>query len=186
MHHLYQTASAYKAKPEAEPQWQLGQMPPRMVLAIALFKELTDRLNNTLASQEKLKKVMDQGWRDEKGWRYQVWNKQLKHLEIDKARAPIPDDQMLDHLATILQCLRHPIVTRFCCTRRMTETMRSPATYKLDLSLRSHSAITMLDTLKMLQGNTVFQPVGMAYKTESLARSPAEQKIMDMLHGRRG
>ncbi|OLP94631.1 hypothetical protein AK812_SmicGene23340 [Symbiodinium microadriaticum] len=176
---------AYKARLEAEPQWQLGQLPPRMVLATALFKELTDRLNGTLASQEKLKRVMDQGWRDEKGWRFQVWSKPLKHLEIDKARAPIPGYQMLDHLATILQCLRHPIVTRFCCTRRMTETMSSPATYKLDLSLRSHSAITMWDTLRMLQGNTVFQLVGMAYKTESLARSPVEQKITDMLYGRR-
>ncbi|CAE7265256.1 unnamed protein product, partial [Symbiodinium sp. CCMP2456] len=186
MHHLYQAAMAFKAKQEAEPQWQMGQMPLRMVLAIALFRELTDRLNSTLASQEKLKRVTDQGWRDDKGWRFQVWNRTLKHLEVDKARAPIPDDQILDHLATILQCLRHPIVTRFCCTRKVTETMSSAATYKMDLSLRSHSAVTMWDTIKMLQGNVVFQLVGMAYKTDSLARSPAEQRILDMLYGRRG
>ncbi|CAE7523074.1 MCAT, partial [Symbiodinium sp. CCMP2456] len=139
MHHLYQTAVTFKAKQEAEPQWQLGQMPLRMVLAIALFKEVTDRLNNTLASQEKLKRAT-----------------------VDKARPPIPDDQ------------------------KMTETMSSAATYKMDLSLRSHSAVTMWDTVKMLQGNAVFQLAGMAYKTDSLARSPAEQKIMDMLYGRRG
>ncbi|CAE7251454.1 unnamed protein product, partial [Symbiodinium sp. CCMP2456] len=186
MHHLFQAATAFRAKQEAEPQWQMGQMPLRMVLAIALFREITDRLNGTLASQEKLKRVTDQGWRDDKGWRFQVWNKTLKHLEVDKTRAPIPDDKILDHLATILQCLRHPIVTRFCCTRKVTETMSSAATYKMDLSLRSHSAVTMWDTIKMLQGNAVFQLVGMAYKTDSLARSPAEQRIMDMLYGRRG
>ncbi|CAE7603959.1 unnamed protein product [Symbiodinium sp. CCMP2592] len=186
LHHLYKVAAHFKAKQEQDATWQLGQNPLRMVLAIALFKEVTDRLNQTIASQEKLKRAVDQGWRDpQAGWRYQVWNHKTKQLQVDTSRPPIPEDKLLDHFATILQCLRQPIVNRFRCTRRLTETMSSPATFKLDMSVRSHSALTMWDTLKMLQGNAVFQLAGMAYKTESLARGPVEQKIAEMVYGRR-
>ncbi|CAE7257373.1 unnamed protein product [Symbiodinium sp. CCMP2592] len=186
LHHLYKVAAHFKAKQDQDATWQLGQNPLRMVLALALFKEVTDRLNQTIASQEKLKRAVDQGWRDpQAGWRYQVWNHKTRQLQVDSSRPPIPEDKLLDHFATILQCLRHPVVNRFRCIRRLAETMSSPATFKLDMSVRSHSALTMWDTLKMLQGNAVFQLAGMAYKTESLARGPMEQKIAEMIYGRR-
>ncbi|CAE7234951.1 unnamed protein product, partial [Symbiodinium sp. CCMP2456] len=185
LHHLYSTAVAFKAKQEADPTWQLGQQPLRMVLAQALFREVVNRLNSTIASQERLRRVMDQGWRDATGWRYQVWNPRARQLEVDQSRPPIPEDKLLDHLATIIQCLKHPILTRFHCTRKMTETMAGQATYKMDLSLRSHSALTMWDEMRMLQGNAVFQLVGLGYKVEGLGRGPMEQRIMDMMYGRR-
>ncbi|CAE7575091.1 betA [Symbiodinium sp. CCMP2592] len=186
LHHLYKVAAHFKAKQDQDATWQLGQSPLRMVLAVALLKEITDRLNQTIASQERLKKAVDQGWRDSQGgWRYQVWNHKTKQLQTDNSRPPIPEDKLLDHLATIIQCLRQPIVNRFRCTRKLMETMSSPATFKLDLSIRSHSALTMWDTMKMLQGNAVFQLAGMAFKTESLARGPAEHKIAEMIYGRR-
>ncbi|CAE7686084.1 unnamed protein product [Symbiodinium sp. CCMP2456] len=185
MHHLYQVAVQFKAKQEAEPTWSLGQFPLRMVLANALFRELIERLNKVPASQEKLKAVTEQGWRDDRGWRFQVWNRTLRHLEHDRARPPIPDDQLLDHLATITQCLKAVVITRFCCTRKMTETMTSPATFKMDISMRSHSALTMWDTMRALQGNAVFQLVGMGFKTQSLGRGPEEQRLRDMVFGRR-
>ncbi|CAE7555458.1 unnamed protein product [Symbiodinium necroappetens] len=185
LNHLYTTAFRFKAKQAEEPTWTLGQQPMRMVLAMALFKELVDRLNSTISSQEKLKRVTDQGWRDSTGWRYQVWNRSTKQLEADPQRAPIPDDKLLDHLATVLQCLKHPILTRFACTRRMAETMTSQATFKMDVALRSHSALTFWDEMQVLRGNSVFQLVGMGYKTESLGRGPAEQKLLDMMYGRK-
>ena len=125
------------------------------------------------------------GWRDSTGWRYQVWNRSTRQLEADPQRTPIPDDQLLDHLATVLQCLKHPILTRFACTRRMAETMTSQATFKMDVALRSHSALTFWDEMQVLRGNSVFQLVGMGYKTESLGRGPAEQKLLDMMYGRK-
>ncbi|OLP81121.1 hypothetical protein AK812_SmicGene38380 [Symbiodinium microadriaticum] len=185
LNHLYTTAFRFKAKQAEEPAWTLGQQPMRMVLAMALFKELVDRLNSTISSQEKLKRVTDQGWRDSTGWRYQVWNRSTRQLEADPQRTPIPDDQLLDHLATVLQCLKHPILTRFACTRRMAETMTSQATFKMDVALRSHSALTFWDEMQVLRGNSVFQLVGMGYKTESLGRGPAEQKLLDMMYGRK-
>ena len=185
LNHLFTTAFRFKAKQEEEPGWTFGQQPLRMVLAMALFRELVERLNSTIASQEKLKRAQDQGWRDSTGWRYQVWNRRTRQLEVDTNRPPLPDDQVLDHMATILQCLKHPILTRFACTRRMAETMTSQATFKMDVALRSHSALTFWDEMKVLQGNSVFQLVGLGYKTESLGRSPGEQKLLDMMYGRR-
>ncbi|CAE7330959.1 unnamed protein product, partial [Symbiodinium microadriaticum] len=180
LHHLFQTAKELKAKQEAEPTWQLGFVPLRMVLANSLIREVIDRLNKVLASQEKLQRAKELGWRDEKGWRFQVWNPTLRHLEADRRRPPIPDDKLLDHLATVVQCLKAPIIS----TRRMSETMTNQATFKMDISLRSHSALTMWDTMRTLQGNTVFQLVGMGYKTEPLGRGPEEQKIRQAVYGR--
>ncbi|CAE7485339.1 unnamed protein product, partial [Symbiodinium sp. CCMP2456] len=185
LHHLYSTAVAFKTKQEADPTWQLGQQPLRMVLAQALFREVVSRLNNTIATQERLRRVTDQGWRDATGWRYQMWNPRTRQLEVDPSRPPIPEDKLLDHLSTILQCLKHPVLTRFHCTRKMTETMVGQATYKMDLSLRSHPALTLWDEMRLLQGNAVFQLVGLGYKTEGLGRGPVEQRIMDMMYGRR-
>ncbi|CAE7740061.1 MCAT [Symbiodinium sp. CCMP2456] len=157
LHHLYQVAVQFKAKQEAEPIWSLGQFPLRMVLANALFRELIERLNKVLASQERLKTVMDQGWRDDKGWRFQSTTAAVR-----------------------------PYRTISCWTIwKLTETMTSPATFKMDISLRSHSALTMWDTMRTLQGNTIFQLVGMGYKTESLGRGPEEQRLRDMVYGRR-
>ncbi|CAE7805071.1 unnamed protein product, partial [Symbiodinium sp. CCMP2592] len=181
--HLYQTAVKFKQQQEADPGWKLGHVPLRMVLAVSLFKELIDRLNLVLASQEKLQKVTDSGWRNESGWRFQRWNPTLKHLEIDQARPSIPDDQLLDHLATILQCLKHPIVNRFRCKRKLAETMTSQATFVMDVSLRSQFSTTLWDTLRILQNNAIFQLIGTSYKTESLGRSPMEQRIRDLLYG---
>ena len=84
----HKTAINFKTKQEAEPDWKLGQLPLRMVLAVALFKELTDCLNQVLASQEKLKKAVELGWRDEAGWRFQRWNPTLKHLEVALCGTP--------------------------------------------------------------------------------------------------
>ncbi|CAE7192843.1 MCAT [Symbiodinium sp. CCMP2592] len=175
--HLYQTAVKFKKQQEADPGWKLGHVPLRMVLAVALFKELIDRLNQVLASQEKLKMVTDKGWRNESGWRFQRWNPTLKHL------SPLPDDQLLDHLATILQCLKHPIVNRFTCKRKLTETMTSQATFVLDVSLRSQFSTTLWETLRLLQNNAVFQLIATNYKTENLGRSPMEQRIRDLMYG---
>eukprot|EP00439_Symbiodinium_sp_Y106_P082314 s444_g21.t1 len=183
---LYKAAVKFKAKQEVEPTWQLGQLPLRTVLAPTMFKELTDRLNQTLASQEKLKRVTDKGWRDSTGWRFQRWNAAQRRLEVDSSRPPIPDDQMLDHFATVLQCLKHPIITRFRCKRKLMETMSAQATFLLDISLRCHSAITMWDTMKVLRNNTVFQLVGMAYKTEGLGSGAQEKQIRDMILPRNG
>ena len=182
MSHLYQTALNFKTKLEADPQWKVGQLPLRMVLTVALFKELTDRLNQTLASQERLKKVTDQGWRNEAGWRFQRWNPTLKHLEADTAKAPIPDDQLLDQLATILQCLKHPIVNRFRCKRKLTETMTTQATFVLDVSMRGPSSTTLWEALRILQ-NAVLQLIGTSYKTEGLGRSNMEQHIRNLMYG---
>ncbi|CAE7338149.1 Pol [Symbiodinium sp. CCMP2592] len=183
--HLYQTAVRFKTKLESDPQWKLGQFPLRMVLTVALFTELVTRLNQVLASQDRLKQVTDQGWRNEAGWRFQRWNPTLRHLEMDTAKDPIPDDQLLDHLATALQCLKHPIVNRFRCKRKMTETMTTQATFVMDISMRSQCSTTLWDTMRILQNNAVFQLVGMTYKTEGLGRSPVEQQIRDLLYGQR-
>ena len=168
MSHLYKTAVSFKSKLEADPQWKVGQLPLRMVLAVALFKELVDRLNQVLASQDRLKKIMDQGWRDEAGWRFQRWNPTLKVLETDTARAPMPDDQMLDHLATILQCLKHPIVNRFRCKRKLTETMTTQAIFVMNVSLRSPSSTLLWDTLRTLQNNAVFQLLAQVTRQRAL------------------
>ena len=168
MSHLYKTAVSFKSQIG-------GGSPMEGRAAPASHGAHSGTVQGTCGSPEpgarlsdRLKKIMDQGWRDEAGWRFQRWNPTLKVLETDTARAPMPDDQMLDHLATILQCLKHPIVNRFRCKRKLTETMTTQAIFVMNVSLRSPSSTLLWDTLRTLQNNAVFQLLAQVTRQRAL------------------
>ncbi|CAE7796895.1 unnamed protein product [Symbiodinium microadriaticum] len=179
--YLYQTALTFKKRQQAEPTWGLAHVPLKQVMATAMFRELRERHAKVLQSQELLKKATDMGWRDNQGWVYQVWNPQLKHLERDHHRAPVPDVEMTNKLEFFITHLKRDVVHRFHCNRKLTETMDSKATFHLDLSVRNKHAEEIWDLMMELQDNTVFQLIGLGYRRERLGRGPGAQKVYDML-----
>ncbi|OLQ09208.1 Repetitive proline-rich cell wall protein 2 [Symbiodinium microadriaticum] len=154
INHLFQTAKTFKAKQAANPQWAPGQQPLKVIMAIAIFKELGARLEALCQDQARLAQVKEYGWRDPAtGWKYQRWNPQLKALEEDSSRGPISDQMVANHLQKLCQALAQDTVHRFHCTRRLADVVESPATFQMDLSTR------------------------FAYKREALKPSPAIAKI---------
>ncbi|CAE7368000.1 unnamed protein product, partial [Symbiodinium microadriaticum] len=182
---LYKTAKEFKAKQEANPQWTPGQQPLKAVMALALFTELGNRLQSVCQDQAKATRAKELGWRDPTvGWKYQRWNVQLKALEEDTSRPPLTDTEVATHIQKLCQTLGQDVVHRFHCTRRLQDTSDSPATFQMDLSVRTPAALEAWGALLALQGSTVLQLGGFAYKRESLNPSPAIAKLKDMLRGR--
>ena len=179
--HLYHTAVAFKKRQQEEPTWGLAHVPLKQVMATALFRELRERHHKVLNTPELLKTAVDMGWKDNQGWVFQTWNPQLRHLERDNTRPPIPDTEMSNKLEFFITHLKRDVVHRFHCTRKLTETMDSKATFHLDLSVRNKHAEEIWDQLVALQGCCVFQLIGLGYRRERLGKGPAAQKVLDML-----
>ncbi|OLP93673.1 LINE-1 retrotransposable element ORF2 protein [Symbiodinium microadriaticum] len=96
--HLYQTAVAFKKRQQDEPTWGLAHVPLKQVMATAMFRELRERHHKVWNTPELLKKAEEMGWKDNQGWVFQTWNPQLRHLERDRNRPPIPDTEMSNKL----------------------------------------------------------------------------------------
>ncbi|CAE6970070.1 unnamed protein product [Symbiodinium sp. KB8] len=135
--HLYQTAVAFKKRQEEDPTWGLAHVPLKQVMATAMFRELRERHHKVVSSPELQKKAEEMGWKDAQGWVFQTWNPRLRHLERDHDRKPIPETEMTNKLEHFINHMKRDVVHRFHCTRRLTETMDSKATFHLDLSVRS-------------------------------------------------
>ncbi|CAE7573790.1 unnamed protein product [Symbiodinium sp. CCMP2592] len=178
---LHRTAAHFKKKQEENPEWGPGWQPLRTVMALAMIRELANRLEATMKDETLLKTVTEKGWLDsQRKWRYQRWNPRLRCLEEDKDRAALTTEALVPLLEEIYAALKGETVTRFKCTRRLTETMESQAVFKMDISTRGEG-IKAWNKMLELQGNSVWQLVGVAYRKESLKDSPAIQKLRDLL-----
>ena len=176
---LYCTATLYRQKQAASPTWGAQFQPPRTVLALALFRELASRIDHVWSDKDRLKEVQSMGWLDTSlHWKYQLWNPTLKCLQEDKERKPVPNEEMKQLLEQLYAALKGPVVTRFHCTRKLTETMESQATFFFDLSTTGQQA---WDLMMKLQGSCVLQLVGVAYKKAGLRRGPMAEKIREMI-----
>ncbi|CAE7040662.1 MCAT [Symbiodinium sp. CCMP2592] len=170
--HLYRTALEFKKKQAAEPTWGMAHMPLKQVMALSRFRELKECHHKVLNTKELLQRALEMGWRDTQGWHFQQWNPKLKHLELDKPRPQLSDVDMSNKLELLTEHVKRDVVHRFHCTRRLTETMDSKATFKLDLSVRNKHAEEIWDILIELQGCCVFQLIGLGYRRERLGKGP--------------
>ena len=74
------------------------------------------------------KEVQSMGWLDTSlHWKYQLWNPTLKCLQEDKERKPVPNEEMKQLLEQLYAALKGPVVTRFHCTRKLTEIIGVPS-----------------------------------------------------------
>ncbi|CAE7234626.1 unnamed protein product, partial [Symbiodinium sp. KB8] len=181
---LYQAATLYKAKQKESPTWSVNFQPPRTVLALAMIKELATRLDAVMKDKNRFKEIQDLGWMDQQGaWKFQVWNGTLRHLQEDTERAPLPTQNLKELLEELYKSLKGEVVARFRCTRKLTDTMESQATFFFDISTRG-TGQEAWKILMMLQGNCVLQLIGLGYKKAGLRRGPVAEKVRDWLTSR--
>ena len=110
--HLYQTAVAFKKRQQDEPTWGLAHVPLKQVMATAMFRELRERHHKVWNTPELLKKAEEMGWKDNQGWVFQTWNPQLRHLERDRNRPPIPDTEMSNKLEFFITHMKRDVGSR--------------------------------------------------------------------------
>ncbi|CAE7350820.1 MCAT [Symbiodinium microadriaticum] len=180
--HLYNTAVEFKKQQKDNPKFSLAHVPLRSVLALAMFRELGSRLDRLLNTPDLMKAAETRGWRDQSGWKYQVWNGALRHLEVDREKPTVSDAQMQLVIQQILECLKQPVIHQFHCTRRMTEAMDSQATFLMSVSVRSEAAAKLWSLLMDLQGSCILQLLGVGYRKEGLKPSPWALRLRDLTH----
>ncbi|CAE7239424.1 unnamed protein product [Symbiodinium sp. CCMP2456] len=181
LHYLYQTATLFKKKQAESPTWGVGFQPARQVLALALFRELASRLETMEKDQARIKEVVDMGWAtSELTWKFQAWNPQLRILQEDKDRKPLTTVEVKHSLERLYAAVKTGVVTRFSCTRKLTETMENQASFYFDLSSRG-AGIEAWEHMEKLEGCCVLQLVGLAYKRAGLRRGPLAQKLRELL-----
>ena len=88
-------------------------------MAQSMFRELRDRHQKVVGSQELQNRAKEMGSKDTAGWRYQIWNPKLKVLEIDNTRNPVPEVEMSNKLEFSVEHVKRDVVHRFHCTQRL-------------------------------------------------------------------
>ena len=174
--HLFQTAKAFKAVP--------GQQPLKTVMALALLTELGPRLqavcqdqatwprNSDVRPHDRLEiSAVEPATQSPGGGLVQAAT--LRPGHCDTLTEIVPDPGSGQGASIQL----HP-------ERKMADVMEAPATFQLDLSTRTTATLEAWASLLALQGCTVLQLGGVAYKRETLKPSPAVAKIKDSLRGR--
>ncbi|CAE7356543.1 unnamed protein product [Symbiodinium sp. CCMP2456] len=175
------TATLFKKKQAESPTWGTGFQPAHQVLALALFRELASRLELLGKDQAKLKEVVDMGWATpELAWKFQAWNPQLRILQEDKDRKPLTTAEVKHSLEKLYAAAKTGVVTRFSCTRKLTETMENQASFYFDLSGRG-AGIEAWEHMEKLEACCVLQLVGLAYKRAGLRRGLLAQKLRELL-----
>eukprot|EP00439_Symbiodinium_sp_Y106_P046963 s2644_g6.t1 len=184
--HLYRTAQQFLKKQSENPHWAPGQHPLKAIMAVAVFSELGARLERACKEEDFSLKIKELGWRDPAvGWRFQYWDNAVKHLVEDKSRKPLTDQEVAAHLQKLAKLLLIPdLVHRLGCKRRLSETMEGTATFLMDLSTRTPQSLEAWNSLLALQGCTVLQLGGIAYRKESFKPSPGIAKIKEMIRSR--
>ncbi|CAE7208423.1 unnamed protein product [Symbiodinium sp. CCMP2592] len=116
--------------------------------------------------EAKRKEAVDMGWvTTEMKWKFQVWNPQLKCLQEDRERPPMSTQDIKALLERLYAAIKCDIVTRFSCTRRLTETMESQASFYFDLSSRGKGQEAW-EIMHTLQGSCVLQLIGLGRHNE--------------------
>ena len=135
----------------------------------------------------KIKEIIDLGTQDFK-WKFQfqVWNPTLRHLQEDKSRPPPTTADIKQMLEKLYAAIRTDIVTRFCCTRKLTETMESQATFYFDLSCRNQGQAaweTMTQVLRATADRVGVQKGGTAPGTHGSETSRTSQCALRLALG---
>ena len=171
-------AAAKKWKDMAGDASQQHKMLARLPMRI--LQQLVDLVRKDV-THLKTDPSVRQGFKDSSGnWNFQVWNRELQALEVDTTRPPMPQGEVLQLLEHMIKQATQQAINRFHATRPLTDNMTGEVvTLLLDLSVRHPAAAELYHALGKLQGNAVFQLIGIQYRKEGLRHTPLARQLME-------
>ena len=142
-----------------------GAAPNKKMFFMGIMQQLLDKVKLDVLNLQTDQSVR-QGFKDTSGnWHFQAWNRELQALEVDKTRAPVPHSEVLQLLETVVNQASKQAINRFHATRPLTENMTGEVvTILLDLSVRHPAGADLYQALGRLEGNAVFQLIGIQYR----------------------
>ena len=179
---LLKASVAWKQSRDNGTDSALNRTSFRVVLMQCLVKALQDQL----CKEDQLKHAQDQNWLTaNREWTFQIWDVKAKMLKVDGTRSPIPHNEMLTKLQTLMQTVTAPeVVHRFRSTRPLRENMEGNVLpFLLDLGLTSPPAMDAQKTLRELTESSVFQVIGVQIRKQTLQRSQLATMLHQYLQG---
>ena len=177
---LFQAAQVWK-KEITNPQSPMAGTSLRSSLLWCILHKLT----LTLQSEEQalLEMAVQNGWyTKEQTWVYQVWSPAQKQLQVDTSRKPLTTNDVLQLLTDMKKLVSGDTVSRFHATRPLTDQMSGQVlTMVMDISFRKAESNELYDLLERLQGLAALQLCGVQYRREGFKRSPAAQRLLELL-----
>ncbi|CAE7507209.1 unnamed protein product [Symbiodinium sp. CCMP2592] len=157
------------------------QSPLRTVLINCLLKELLQRTQRVVATEEGRANLKEMGWIDSQGhWTYLKWSPQQRRLVLNEARTPVTHDAMIKTITELQASMTGEIIHRFKSKQPMwsiEEEGSSQAVFDLEISLRSATADEAHMNFGVLMGNAVTNLVGMSMKKDDRPRQPQAQQL---------
>ena len=177
---LFQAAQVWK-KEITNPQSPMAGTSLRSSLLWCILHKLT----LTLQSEEQalLEMAVQNGWyTKEQTWVYQVWSPAQKQLQVDTSRKPLTTNDVLQLLSDMKKLVTGDTVSRFHATRPLTDQMSGQVlTMVMDISFRKAESNELYNLLERLQGLAALQLCGVQYRREGFKRSPAAQRLLELL-----
>ncbi|CAE7538097.1 unnamed protein product [Symbiodinium necroappetens] len=179
---LFVTATQWKSQKLNDP----GSLsnPMRVILFQATWKMLHTRTENIRTKEDARQQAIEMGLYDEfKGFPYQTWNAKEKKAQIDESKDPLPLDKVLELTAELMKlAVGNGVVTRYHCTRPLTEDMKGKmTTWLMEVGLRDSRCNRIWEILAVLKGNASLKLIGGAIREERLQRTPLAQTLAQHL-----
>lgn len=177
---IIQTSQKWKAE-IVKPNCPFANVSLRAVLFWNLVEQLTQAVQNL--TQEQKEHALTSGWTTPTGeWKFQVWSHENHCLEADPSRDPISTEALIKILAELKSLATSEVVSAFFSNRPLTDQMQGRmVVFQLDVTFRKPVAHRFYELLEALQGQASMQLCGLQLRKEGFRRSPAVQKLAEML-----
>eukprot|EP00439_Symbiodinium_sp_Y106_P048415 s2209_g6.t1 len=183
---LYQVSKEYHQ--QQEEGTLTAQSSLRTLLLACMMKQLRDRINHMLSTQEGTRKLQTAGWLTaNQEWTRHKWCRQAKRLVIDTEAPPVAHASLMESIDFLLANLRSDVVQKFHSTQnlgKMEAAQTHTATFFLSISLRGPTAEQVHTRFTRLLGITALQLIGLSMKRATLQRSQLAQQVAALAFGR--
>ncbi|CAE7560197.1 pol [Symbiodinium sp. CCMP2592] len=154
-------------------------------LRAILFWNLVEQMLAVLQglTQDMKDKAVEEGWMNRAGaWVFQEWSHEKHCLQVDSTRDPTTTEDLLNILRELKTLATSEVISAFFSNRPLTEHMQGHmVVFQLDVSFRKEVAHRFYVLLEALQGQAALQLCGVQLRKEGFRRSPAVQKLAELL-----
>ena len=176
---LYQVSKEYHQ--QQEEGTLTAQSSLRTLLLACMMKQLRDRINHMLSTQEGIRKLQTAGWLTaNQEWTRHKWCRPAKRLVIDTEAPPVAHANLMESIDFLLANLRGDVVQKF----HSTQNLGKMDTFFLSISLRGPTAEQVHTRFTGLLGITALQLIGLSMKRATLQRSQLAQQVAALAFGR--
>ncbi|CAE7864490.1 LINE-1 retrotransposable element ORF2 protein [Symbiodinium microadriaticum] len=181
---LMRVAKEWNAKKAQD--HQALHSPLRTVLLSSMVKELLNRAQQAVATEENRAKMIAAEWLTASSeWNYRTWNRSEKRLIVDGSKTPLQHAEIVRILNYLLEHLTGEAIQRFGSTvtlPKLEQQGAQMATFALEVSLRGQTAAELYQHFERLCGNSIMSLIGVSMKKDTMPQTPAAKQLANLYY----